>query len=70
MLILSILSIILGAVELWLLKAILRYTEPSRDKSVIRLHIDSESSDNENLDKKFDKKKMEERRRMMDGLLK
>jgi hypothetical protein len=69
-LILSILSIILGSVELWLLKALLRYTEPHRDKSVIRLHIDSESSDAENLDKKFDKKKMAERRKMMDGLLK
>lgn len=63
-------SIILSAIELWRLKAILGYTEPRKDKSVIRLHIDSDSSDEQNLDKKFDKKKMAERRRMMDGLLK
>lgn len=68
--ILSIVSIILGSIELWLLKRILSYTEPHRDKSVIRSHIDSESEDDKNLDKKFDKKKMAERRRMMDGLLK
>lgn len=71
MLILSLLSIILGAIELWLLKRLLRYTEPHRNKSVIRSQqIDSDSSDEANLDKKFDKKKMEERRKMMDGLLK
>lgn len=69
MLILSIFSIILGSIELWMLKGILRYTEPHRDKSVIRSHIDSESEDEKNLDKKFDKKKMAERRKMMDGLL-
>ena len=70
MLALSILSIVLGAIELRKLKSLFRYTEPARDKSVIRMHIDSDSSDEANLDKKFDKKKMAERRKLMDSLLK
>jgi hypothetical protein len=69
-LILSIISLICASFELYDLRRILRYTEPHRDKSVIRLHIDSDSSDANNLDKKFDKTKMAERRKMMDGLLK
>lgn len=68
---LSLLSILLGSVELWLLKRKLSYTEEARDKSRLKLGsgIGSESSDDKDLDKKFDKKKMSERRIMMMSLL-
>lgn len=68
-LVLSILSIILGAIELYLLKDILAYTAEPKKKKRIR-NDDSEEDSSEDLDKKFDKGKMAERREMMDKLLK
>jgi hypothetical protein len=68
-LILSILSIILGSIELWKLKEILKYTEEERKnkkRKVIETDSDNSSSD---LDKKFDKEKMRDRREMMGKLL-
>jgi len=64
-LVLSILSIILGSTELWLLKRTLKYTEPMKDKSALKLGsgIGSDSEDQDNLDKKYDKGKMAERRK-------
>lgn len=67
-LVLSILSIILGAIELWKLKEILQYTEEKKKTKRIR-NDDSEESSSD-LDKKFDKDKMKERREMMGKLLK
>lgn len=67
-LVLSIFSIILGAVELYLLKDILAYTAEPKKKKRFATESDEESS--EDLDKKFDKTKMAERREMMDKLLK
>lgn len=67
-LILSLLSIALGAWELRQLKTYLKYTEEIRDKSVLR--IDTDTEDEANLDKKFDRKKMLERQTMMAKLLK
>ncbi len=69
-LVLSILSIILGSIELWKLKEILAYTEPPRNKNKKLNKSNESSSDNENLDKKFDKEKMKDRREMMGNLLK
>ena len=70
-LVLSILSIILGSCELWMLKKVLKYTEPSKDKSQLKLGggIGSDSEDESNLDKKYDKGKMAERRKLMGDLL-
>lgn len=69
-LILSILSIILGAIELWRLKIILQYTEEPKSKKIkLKKNTDSESSD-QDWDKKFDKDKMRDRREMMGNLLK
>jgi len=59
-LVLSLLSIILGAVELWKLKELLKYTEEKKKLKRIRNDDSEESSDD--LDKKFDEKKMAERR--------
>jgi hypothetical protein len=67
-LVLSLFSIILGCIELWKLKIILGYTEEKKKEKRFR-NDDSESS-SENLDKKFDKNKMKERREMMSKLLK
>jgi hypothetical protein len=67
-LVLSIFSIILGAIELYLLKDILAYTAEPKKKKRFATESDEESS--EDLDKKFDKTKMAERREMMDKLLK
>lgn len=58
-LILSLLSIILGSIELWRLKELLKYTEEKKKIKKIR-NDDSEESSSD-LDKKFDKKKMAER---------
>lgn len=69
MLVLSVLSIILGSLELWLLKDTLRYTEPKKDKIKLNTGAPSSSDDEKDLDKKYDKGRMAERRRMMDGLL-
>jgi hypothetical protein len=69
-LVLSILSILLGSIELWRIKEILAYTEPPRNKNKKLNKSNEESSDNENLDKKFDKDKMKDRREMMGNLLK
>lgn len=71
-LILSILSFVLGAIELWLLKRSLAYTEPKRNKLKLKnSQIESDSWENDDdLDKKFDKGKMTERRLLMDDLLK
>jgi hypothetical protein len=69
-LVLSVLSIILGAIELWRLKIILTYTEePKNKKMKLKKNSDSESSD-QDWDKKFDKGKMRDRREMMGNLLK
>lgn len=70
-LVLSVLSVILGSMELWLLKKTLKYTEPQKDKSALKLGggIGSDSADETNLDKKYDKGKMAERRRLMSDLL-
>lgn len=65
----SVLSIILGSFELWLLKKTLKYTEPQRDKIKLNTGALSTSDDERDLEKKYDKEKMAERRRMMDGLL-
>ena len=67
-LVLSLLSIILGAVELWKLKELLKYTEEKKKLKRIRNDDSEESSDD--LDKKFDEKKMAERRIQMGQLLK
>jgi len=70
-LVLSILSIILGSIELWKIKDILTYTEPPKDKSMkLNKGVDSDSEDEKDLDKKFDKQKMKDRREMMGNLLK
>lgn len=70
--VLSILSFILGAIELWKLKDSLAYTEPRKDKLRLRNEqLDSDSQDDyRDLDKKFDKDAMSERRLLMDDLLK
>lgn len=69
-LVLSVLSIILGAIELWRLKIILTYTEePKNKKMKLKKNSDSDSSD-QDWDKKFDKGKMRDRREMMGNLLK
>jgi len=67
-LILSILSIVLGAIELWKLKEYLFYTAIKKKER--RVHNDDSSSSSDNLDKKFDKGKMKERRDAMADLLK
>jgi len=59
-LVLSLLSIILGAVELWKLKEFLKYTE--QDKKLKKIRNDDSDSSSDDLDKKFDEKKMAERR--------
>lgn len=69
-LVLSILSIVLGSIELWKIKEILAYTEPPRIKNKKLNKSNESSSDNEDLDKKFDKQKMKDRREMMGNLLK
>lgn len=74
-LILSIISLVLSAVELFLLKKTLEYTEPKKDKlkfkSAKNSSDDSDSwEDYKNLDKKFDKGKASQRRLLMDDLLK
>jgi len=58
----------LGAVELWKLKELLKYTEEKKKLKRIRNDDSEESSDD--LDKKFDEKKMAERRIQMGQLLK
>ena len=69
---LSLVNIVLVSWELWRIKSILTYTRELRDKSKLKLTkgIDSDSDDTRDLDKKFDKKKMAERRKVMAGLLK
>jgi len=67
-LVLSILSIVLGCIELWLLKDILAYTQTEKRKSKKVIETDSED-DTSNLDAKFDKKKMADRRFVMGRLL-
>ena len=59
----------MGSIELWKLKEILKYTEEERKnkkRKVIETDSDDDSSD---LDKKFDKEKMRDRREMMGKLL-
>ena len=67
-LVLSILSIVLGCIELWLLKDILGYTQIQKRKAKQVIETDSED-DTSNLDVKFDKKKMADRRFVMGRLL-
>jgi L-lactate permease len=70
-LILSLLSIILGSIELYMLKQSLEYTETKKNK--VKLEgIDSSDSMEEYRNPKFkwDKGKMTERRLLMDDLLK
>lgn len=70
-LILSVLSIILGSFELWKLKQFLHYTEPIKEKSSkLNKGIDDSDEDEKDLDKKYDKEKMKDRREMMGNLLK
>ena len=67
-LVLSILSIVLGCIELWVLKDILAYTQTEKRKSNKVIETDSED-DTSNLDAKFDKKKMADRRFVIGRLL-
>lgn len=70
-LILSLLSIVLGSIELYMIKRSLEYTEVKKDK--VKLDgIDSDDSLEEYRNPKFkwDKGKMTERRLLMDDLLK
>lgn len=69
-LVLSVLSIILGAIELWKLKDLLAYTRAQKKVKLLNKGEDSSSDDGNDWDKKFDKKKMEDRRLMMGNLLK
>jgi hypothetical protein len=69
-LVLSILSIILGAIELWKLKDILQYTAETVNKKSKLNTANTDSEDEKDLDKKFDKTKMKDRREMMGSLLK
>jgi hypothetical protein len=69
-LVLSVLSIILGAIELWKLKDLLAYTRAQKKVKLMNKNEDSSSDDGNDWDKKFDKKKMEDRRLMMGNLLK
>lgn len=69
-LVLSILSIILSATELMLLKRTMSYTEPPKSKNQLKgLKSDDSDDDNNNLDKKYDKRRMAERRELMIDLL-
>lgn len=70
-LVLSIISMILACVAMYLVKEHLQYTEPKKDKLKLREEKDDSDSfeDYKNLDKKFDKGKMSERRLLMDELL-
>jgi hypothetical protein len=71
-LVLSIILLVLSAVELYMIKDNLKYTTKKRDKLKIK-HKDSDESDSwseyDNLDKKFDQDKMSERRLLMSDLL-
>ncbi len=69
-LVLSILSIILGAIELWKLKDILQYTAETLNKKSKLNTANTDSGDEKDLDKKFDREKMKDRREMMGNLLK
>ena len=64
-LVLSILSILLGAIELCTIKKILHYTEEPKKKKV----KDDDSSDADDLDKKFHKDKMKDRNDAMRNLI-
>ncbi len=52
------------------IKEILANTEPPRIKNKKLNKSNESSSDNQDLDKKFDKQKMKDRREMMGNLLK
>jgi len=69
-LILSLASIILGSIELYLLKRSLQYTEPKREKIKIDGVDSSELEEFRNPKFKWDKEKMTERRLLMDDLVK
>lgn len=71
-LILSIVSFIIGGIELFMLKDILRYTSPKKDSLKLRKKIDDSDSfaDFADLDKKFDKDRMSERGALLEDLLK
>jgi hypothetical protein len=71
-LVLSFISLIMTGTLLCLLKRSLEYTEPKRDKLKLKKMPDDSDSweDYANLDKKFDKEKMTERRLLMGDLLK
>lgn len=69
-LVLSILSIVLGAIELWKLKDILQYTAEAANKKSKLNTANTDSEDEKDLDKKFDRSKMQDRREMMGNLLK
>ena len=60
----------LGFVELWRLKESLHYTESAKDKSLLKLQNMVGDSDDKDLDKKYDKDKMSERRAWMGDILK
>jgi hypothetical protein len=68
-LVLSILSVVLGSYELWHLKKLLAYTETPKDKARLKLTSKQEWSDDD-LDRKFNKEKMSQRRMLMGDLLK
>ena len=66
-LVLSIISILLGAIELCTIKKILHYTEePKGKKKKVK---DDDSSDADDLDKKFHKDKMKDRNDAMRNLI-
>ena len=69
-LILSLASIILGSIELYLLKRSLLYTEPKKEKIKIDGVDSSELEEFRNPKFKWDKEKMTERRLLMDDLVK
>ena len=71
-LVLSFLSIILGAIELCLLKKLLKYTEAPKDKTNIKKEEEEEDDDvfEENIYKKFNAKSMSTRRILMGDIIK
>ena len=75
-LVLSIVSFLLAVIELCKVKKSLEYTAPKKDKLRVRHNNTDDDDINDSwegydeLDKKFDKEKMTERRLLMDDLLK
>ena len=69
-LILSITGIVLGCIELYLLKSYLEYTEPKKSRKLIIDSDDSALDDDKNLNKKFNKASMSQRRLLMNTVIK